>query len=134
MQLITKRRMSLHAVVVDDVWPTGGPFPSPYLEPNGGPVFPKNGRSFPSHPLSSIVSCNFRYIESSDEAAAAATVSKKCREEVLSLALFDLYTLLSTRENHLPRAAMVPSPIYSRQFSPNSSSISLRPLINCSDC
>ena len=57
-------------------------------------------------PSSSIVSCNFRYIESSDGnvGAAAATVSKKCREEVFGFVRF-IHSPLQTG-NHLPRAAM----------------------------
>ena len=78
-------------------WPTtigiGGPLPIVSL------VVQSSFQKTAAHPpSSSIVSCNFRYIESSDGSVGrtAATVSKKCREEVsLSLALFDLYTLHS---------------------------------------
>ena len=128
--------MSLHAVV-DDVWPTigiGGPLPiSGRRRRSGGPVFfpKKRPLTLRAAPLCHVI---FATLRAAMEASAPATVSKKCREEVsLSLALFDLYTLHSRLGiiylgRQWPQSsAPLSRPIYSGQFSPNSSSISLRP-------
>ena len=108
-------------------WPTtigiGGPLPIVSL------VVQSSFQKTAAHPPStSIVSCNFRYIESSDgSVGTTATVSKKCREEVsLSLALFDLYTLHSPDWESFTSGGYSSASMYSGQFSPNSSSISLR--------
>ena len=149
--------MSLHAVA-DDVWPTTGePRPNPYLETDGhwwsslSKKRPLTLHSLSlSLSLSSIVSCNFRYIESAGN-GFHLKMPRGGRDR--SLPLFDLYTpLLSSlwRESFTSGGHRRPSspllcPIYSGQFSPNSSSISLRrsfvvrpsvrpPLINCWVC
>ena len=88
--------MSLHAVA-DDVWPTTGePRPNPYLETDGhwwsslSKKRPLTLHSL-SLSLSSIVSCNFRYIESAGN-GFHLKMPRGGRDR--SLPLFDLYTPL----------------------------------------
>ena len=82
-------------------------------------------------PSSSIVSCNFRYIESTDgsvgERRQRFPKNAARRSLSLSLALFDLYTLHSPDWESFTSGGHSSAPsMYSGQFSPNSSSISLR--------
>ena len=139
MELITKRRMSLHAVVAaDDVW-LPGPLPlasaAHSLSGVGLVVQSSSLQKTAAHPppSSSIVSCNFRYIESTDGGDGGNGFQKMPRGGLSrSLALFDLYTLHSPDWESFTSGGYSSAPsMYSGQFSPNSSSISLRPLINC---
>ena len=135
MQLITKRRMSLHAVAADDVWLAHYHWhrrPTPSL-PIVSLVVQSSFQKTAAHPpSSSIVSCNFRYIESTDGSVGERRqrFPKNAARRSRSLWLCSIYTLSTPDWESFTSGGgnghSSAPPMYSGQFSPNSSSISLR--------
>ena len=95
---------------------------------SGGPVlFPKKTAAHP--PSTSIVSCNFRYIESTDGSVGERRqrFPKNAARRSRSLWLCSIYTLPTPDWESFTSGGYSSAPsMYSGQFSPNSSSISLR--------
>ena len=117
MQLITKRRMSLHAVAADDVWPTtigiGGPLPPCYQGSPSSPVWwssllsKKRPLTLRAPPLCHVIFATLRAPMEASENGGNGFQKMPRGGLSGSLWLCSIYTLSTLQTgNHLPRAAI----------------------------